>query len=337
MTAISSLLPLEALPLQAVPAKATLLERDDTLAPALVELAEKTLKSNPTYKERNKARPQGLQVAIKKFSSSLYEDTRVGRGINDLFLNASCVTVHGQNYILSACPETHQQAADFFYMGLKQDVRVFVSLTGTHELGAEYYNNFWLKERLPTEMREGWKIAHIQSDCVAKAEAPLPNIIKTTFSVEMGVETRTIVHFHFNGWGDGQVAPSERLLLQLLDLIRAENTTQNAHQTRTIQIHCRAGIGRTGVVAVVYAIQSLIFAQMAAGTALDSIVVNPVESTYLFREQRKGIIADPRQMTQLYSLLTRCYEDLKFEAVKQFFPKGQTGNTIAKVVRQYLG
>ncbi len=122
-----------------------------------------------------------------------------------------------------------------------------------------------------------------------------------------GRETRTLTHFHYDGWKDGQAAPSEELLQKLCDLIEEK---QEGKKT-PFEVNCKAGIGRTGTLVLCHYLRQKIMEELGKGVELDKIRLNIPEALYAFRKQRPGIIGAPDQLAQVYSITASFVERLK--------------------------
>src|SRR5207244_1443289 len=107
-----------------------------------------------------------------------------------------------------------------------------------------------------------------------------------------GQEKRTLTHLHYNAWRDGHPMPDEKLLHILHDRIQALNPSSKV----PIAINCRAGVGRTGTIAVSHHLRQEIERQIAAGKNLDDIRVNIPATVYAFRKQRENVLRRASQL-----------------------------------------
>lgn len=216
-------------------------------------------------------------------------------------LDANIVRLgHGRNYLLSSCPSSVEKAAMLFEVALAAHVGVFVSLLESTEAAGKC-NNFWKPEVLSSlPLQNGWKIEHLESRPLMQevTRERTVQVVKSSLKATKGDEVRNLTHLHLNGWPDGALVPSEAALFTLLDSI---NELQGNSET-PIQINCRHGEGRTGLVAVLHALRKEIGEQLAAGKPLAEVQVNVLETTYAMKRQRKkGLLKRKEQLASVYA------------------------------------
>jgi len=93
--------------------------------------------------------------------------------------------------------------------------------------------------------------------------------------------------------------PSEKLFVSLLDRIEVLSTSEKL----PVAINCLDGVGKTGSTAVSLEIRSKIREQIAAGIPPEEITINLPETIYAFRKQRRNVLANEQQLSQVASTL----------------------------------
>lgn len=239
---------------------------------------------------------------------------KTGKNIKGISLNANDVRLgKKRNYLLSSCPKSIKEAGHLYDAALHQGVSLFVSTLEATE-ATDYMNNFWTKEKLTQiSLRFGWKIDYIGNHLLAeRAKEPkaerTPQLIETCLIAKKdGAPDRILTHIHYDAWRDHHAAPNEELLnilLERIEQIQEESTT-------AFQVNCKGGMGRTGTLVISHYIRQKINEELEKGVALDSIALNVPEIVYEFRKQRKGIVSHGQQLTQIYSVASTYYEQLK--------------------------
>ena len=104
-----------------------------------------------------------------------------------------------------------------------------------------------------------------------------------------------MIHLHYVGWKDRKAIPDERLYQKLLDRMKELSPIGNA----PISINCRGGVGRTGTTAAAYALEY-------SGKKM----VNIPQTIFDLRKQRKGMVGQETQFSQVYSVLGRYFGQL---------------------------
>jgi len=239
--------------------------------------------------------PQFMQIASR--SNPPYDFNRAGRdqknvkGEKTVFLNASDVIVEGQRFVLTGCPMNKQQAAWLWEELIRQNVQVAVSL---HNIGEATSRcpSFWhddvLKDLPWTGER---KVDNVSSRILIEGENGA-KIVETKLQATNGHENREMTHLHYVGWKDRKAIPDEKLYQTLLDRMRELSPSGNV----PISINCRGGVGRTGTTAAAYALERP--GQKA---------VNIPQTIFDLRKQRKGMVGQNTQFSQIYSVLGRYF------------------------------
>ena len=148
---------------------------------------------------------------------------------------------------------------------------------------------------------DGWKVVKVAERVLATGKEngkKTPQLVESTLVATLGDKRRTMTHLHHRGWVDGETAPDEQLVHALHDRMQ----TLNPSRTTPFFINCRAGVGRTGTVAVSYYVKREIERQIALGRNLDDIRINIPAIIQAFRGQRKNTLRRGAQIAQVYSL-----------------------------------
>jgi len=192
-------------------------------------------------------------------------DERTGE---DIYINANHVTVTGANrhYILTQGP-LERTVDQFWLMVFQQASNVIVMLCKCEEPNG--YNRlvqksgrYWPDRVGDTlvlgEMTGGLEVTLTESTCSKESGTESSRLggtrydfIKRTMiltSTETG-EKRTVKHFHYVTWPDFDVPSSPDLLIDFILDIRSSDCFSTV-DTPPI-IHCSAGIGRSGTLALV--------------------------------------------------------------------------------------
>jgi protein tyrosine phosphatase len=234
----------------------------------------------------------------KEASSFAYLDNRVAD------LNASHVKIKNKvNFILAAQPKEKEELRDHLYNAIiGKDCSLWFTVNESKN------KRFWAKDQLKNlKLPDGWTIKHVEEETVG--ERPLeseednkgkkPVLIKTTLIATKGKTERKITHYHFDNWLDSQPAPCEELLLKCA-LIASKYIEETG---KPVGINCRAGIGRTGVLAnTIYGIRH-IQEEMKSGKQLKDITINLAELNYDLRKQRQGIVGNEDQFAQVWRVV----------------------------------
>lgn len=243
---------------------------------------------------------------IASSSNPPFDFNRTGRDMPGVYLNASDVTTPRQNYILAGLVRTVNCAKNYFDAALAQKTRVFVSLQERSEAKSRC-NGFWENKVLSQiTLRDGSKMKNIASNVIATGNAGA-KIIESTLEISKNGQKRTVTHLHYEGWHDKTAIPDEQLFRRLLDRIDELNPLPST----PIAINCKGGVGRTGTTAVAHYLRKEINAELALGKKLDAIRINVPDVIYAFRKQRRSLVGQPSQFSQIYSTIAAYYEKKK--------------------------
>jgi len=250
-----------------------------------------------------------------------YDFNRAGKDIKGLFINASFAEIGGrQSYLLGTCPKTIEDAQNTFDVILKEGVRVLISLHQSKEIGPT--GDFWAEKVLSKlTLRDGWKIHNLEKDSSLdgtkafakklneekKNPSDDPQIIERHLLAERQGEKREIVHLHYKDWHDCLAAPIPLLMNTLLD--RKDEISPS--KEIPIWINCKAGIGRTGAIALLDLSRREVKEQLKAGTKLEEVSINIPALLYRLRQERASALSNPKSFLHVYQCMVDFMESLQ--------------------------
>lgn len=238
----------------------------------------------------------GRAKKVKHHPSFAYLDNRIAR------LNASRVTLDKDiDFILAGSPRSKKKEIrdHLYHTFITSDCTLWFTLNECHDR-PRFWSSRSLKE---ITFPDNWKITNVKEEVVAKrgpsGKRHNPKLIRSTLLATNGKATKTITHYHYDNWPDHRPAPSEKLLLKC-----AKIAIEHLRKTNSpVGINCKAGVGRTGILAnLIYGMQ-YIRKNLEAGKKLKKISINPAELNYDLRRQRKGMVSHPAQFVQVYKAL----------------------------------
>jgi protein tyrosine phosphatase len=233
---------------------------------------------------------------------------------------------HG--YFLCCCPTSLQTLQVFFTHILEKEISLVIALNQPDEIAPfpPYWDSLILKDQT---FANGWKIepeslmtTHLEQDTVGSdletfedenydlrlpphclhstrfATTPLEaqsKIVKRIFVAKRGDEVRNITHLHITRWADGTYIPDEKLLFLLLSFKDLVHVSVD----KPIAIHCKAGLGRTGVVTLFDIVRSVILKQFRAGKPKEEISVDIFLLLFQLRQQRGRIVPTASHFAQV--------------------------------------
>lgn len=284
--------------------KAMVLKSSREIGHKIIDEIKRREKTDPSITCLTKKDATSSEIASRY--NPPYDAFRAGRDIPGAFFNGSDVHTDLQKFLLTGCPKGPQDTADFFDTVLHQGIRIMISLNQHEEPKSRYYD-FWENARLKTlNLRDGWSLEKIYEKILAEYDAGndgdrVPKIIESTLIATKGDQQIELKHFHYDGWRDKFPMPSERLLSTLYERIEQDNPSPGT----PIAINCKGGVGRSGTVAVGFYLRRYIDKNLAEG---EKSRVNIPEIIYReFRRRRSGIIGQPTQLAQVYSMASRYY------------------------------
>ncbi|MBS0654431.1 MAG: hypothetical protein JSR46_01520 [Verrucomicrobia bacterium] len=233
----------------------------------------------------------GRAKKVKHHPTYAYLDNRVGN------LNASHVKIGKEvDFLLAGSPFKSKKAIrDHLYHALiATDCTLWFTLNECHDRPKFWDKHCLKKIKLPKH----WKITNVKEKTVAKRGHS--KLIKSTLWATNGIEAKKIIHYHYANWPDHKPAPSEKLLLKC-----AKIAAKHMETTKTaVGINCKAGVGRTGILAnLIYGMQ-YIKKKMDRGKSPKKISINPAELNYDLRRGRKGMVSHPAQFAQVWKALS---------------------------------
>lgn len=198
----------------------------------------------------------------------------------------SLVYFPDQDFILSRLPKK-EEVADYFDLCLKHNVKVMIS---AHErsdaIKSNRCGNFWELDR-PLQVGE-WTLTRskqhlLREGTVENSKGELPRIVQTTLLAEHPSQpSRTIEHFHYEGWVDGHAAPDLTLLKILFHIVNCYSPNPDD----PIAINCHAGRGRTLNVGAAYLLLKKLSASANRGENIKEMPINLLELIYDWHRQR---------------------------------------------------
>lgn len=164
-------------------------------------------------------------------------------------VHANSVTVGGVHMILSQAPLPDNET-DFWHAA-SENTYMILDLTNKadrEEKGVQRY--------FPREVGDHSQLKGIDVACKSeeKAVAGEEKLKLHTYDVTVGdSESKSVARLHFRGWPDFGVIP----VRELKTLVTYIRSSQNELSNKPLWIHCRAGVGRSGTVAVALALAKM--------------------------------------------------------------------------------
>lgn len=285
--------------------RADILQQDYAKAMNIIDQIDERVKRDPaiTSLSQNEYQIPGC-LDRTYFPYDLY---RAGRDIPGASIYGSDIHTDLQYFLLFGCPYTLQEASDLFDIILHQGIRVIVSLH-QHDEPAGKMNDFFEDQRLIScKLRDGWLIRKISEkildeDPLFQEGTCMPRIVESILLASKGVEQIRLRHFHYDGWQDGHPAPSESFLDELY-----RNIEPLLSPKTPIAINCIGGVGRSGTFALGLYNRRYIDQCMKG---LERKINIPENLYREFRRRRAGVIRDPRQLAQVYSITAKYYQQV---------------------------
>ncbi|XP_043830539.1 tyrosine-protein phosphatase non-receptor type 2-like [Dromiciops gliroides] len=240
---------------------------------------------------------------------SPYDHSRVHLKIeqND-YINASFVVVEKaqRKYILTQGPLPNT-CGHFWLMVWQQNSRAVIMLNRLVEKNSMKCSQYWPPCQGQTLFFEEMGI----SVFMMKEE------VRTSFTVHflrlkntMTREVRSVFHFHYTSWPDFGVPKAPASFLSFLFMVR-ESGCLNDEQGPAV-IHCSAGIGRSGIFALVDTCLVLMEKRE------DPFCLNIRQVLVNLRKYRMGLIQTPKQLRFSYMAII---EGAKFLMADENFKK----------------
>ncbi|XP_042346314.1 tyrosine-protein phosphatase non-receptor type 2a isoform X2 [Plectropomus leopardus] len=222
---------------------------------------------------------------------SPYDHSRVKleNSEND-YINASLVTVEEaqRSYILSQGP-LRNTCGHFWLMIWEQCSKAVIMLNRVIEKGSEKCAQYWpTTEELQMSFTDTGFVVRLLSE----EDQSYYTIRVLELQNTMTGESREIYHFHYTTWPDFGVPESPASFLNFLFKVRESGSLGPEHGPSVV--HCSAGIGRSGTLALVDTCLVL----MAKRKNPSSVDIQKVLLD--MREYRMGLIQTPDQLRFSY-------------------------------------
>ncbi|XP_059195802.1 tyrosine-protein phosphatase non-receptor type 2a isoform X2 [Centropristis striata] len=221
---------------------------------------------------------------------SPYDHSRVKleNSEND-YINASLVMVEEAQraYILSQGP-LRNTCGHFWLMIWEQCSKAVIMLNRVIEKGSEKCAQYW-----PTteEQQMSFTDTGFVVRLLAEEDQSHYTIRVLELQNTMTGETREIYHFHYTTWPDFGVPESPASFLNFLFKIRESGSLGAEHGPSVV--HCSAGIGRSGTLALVDTCLVLIDRRKTPSVDIQKVLLD-------MREYRMGLIQTPDQLRFSY-------------------------------------
>ncbi|XP_014258399.1 tyrosine-protein phosphatase corkscrew isoform X3 [Cimex lectularius] len=173
---------------------------------------------------------------------------------------------------------------DFWKMIWEHNTRVIVMTTKETERGKNKCARYWPDEG------ESVEYGRVKVDSVSTVSTT--DYTLRELSVTDGSETRTVYHYHFQGWPDHGVPNDPGCVLNFVhDVNQCHESTG---YTGPVVVHCSAGIGRTGTFIVIHIILNYI------NTHGVDCEIDIQRTIQMVRAQRSGMVQTEAQYKFVY-------------------------------------
>lgn len=130
-----------------------------------------------------------------------------------------------------------------------------------------------------------------------------PQVIQYQILVKNKTGSHQLNVLHYKNWPDGKFAPD----LQALEVMFQTRDKLLPHEDQPLLIHCKAGIGRTGNVALLDWARMRIKKSQEQGVKLDDITFNIPEMLYELRRTRPKLGSGHKKIAQVYGVIGQYY------------------------------
>lgn len=230
-----------------------------------------------------------------------YDETRVELPLLDGvdgtdYINANYLrNKAGKCRVIAAQGPLSSTTCDFWRMVWVHNIQVVVMVARVVEMGKKKCEKYWPDDG--SAMKYGEVIIH--NDEVD--ETNLPNFVRRTMRITVGDQTRKLTHFQYLAWPDHGVPDSPKTVMQMLRQVREVVDISVAPMV----LHCSAGCGRTGTVAVI----DDIWTSLEDGFLENEIDIFGV--TDAFRQCRQAIIQTKDQYFYAYKAVLDLIETIR--------------------------
>ncbi len=217
-----------------------------------------------------------------------------------LYFNASRVL---QGRAITCQGPLDNEHAHFWRMAWESQAKAVVMLTDLVENGLTKCSWYLPQETgitLPKtyELPLDLEVAVTQVDGPPRPASISPRgfteLVERRLELEYRGEKRTVLHYHFRGWGDRETAP-EVILAKLVMLVWERHFSNGEH----ILSHCSAGIGRSGTFLAI--LES--FSQLSMKPELTELVLGIVKNLRSYEEGRVGMVQNVDQYGLIFKTL----------------------------------
>lgn len=160
-------------------------------------------------------------------------------------IHANKVTLDGLELILSQAPLPENEAA--FWDAVSKNTNLIVDVTNKTDRIEKGVQRYFPHEIGASTNPQGSPEVHVH----CKSQENYSTVKVHRYDVQVGNQSpKSISRIHFRGWPDHGAVKVEELR-ELVNRIRSKPTKQ------PLWIHCRAGVGRSGTVAVALALAKM--------------------------------------------------------------------------------
>jgi netrin-G3 ligand len=249
---------------------------------------------------------------ILSYDHSRYRLKRIEADLNTDYINANWLHgyAYARHYIAAQGPNP-VTVNDFWRMIFESDCAAICMLTGLEEKGRIKCERYWPQStRAPmlitSPIAEPFQIA-------MEEEEVFPEYVIRTFVVtympgDGTGGTKEIMHYHFTGWPDHGVPDSPTSMLEMLRRIR----TLRQSKAGPLVVHCSAGVGRTGTLAVL---------DMQMDRMAEENCVDIYGTVNTLRRQRSTIVQTEEQYILCYQAAQEAIASINTEVAARSLPK----------------
>ncbi len=205
-------------------------------------------------------------------------------------IDANLVSYPEQDYIMSKQPMTASEQDKFWQTLFYFHSSIIVAVLIPNEDGKNHELGYLAS--IPEPVSDRWLIEQEGEEVLKQSTKHTTcQIVKRLLRITDKIcnDTRTITHFHYEGWPNKKGAPDCELFTFLLDAV------DEAHQepTTPITVHCTAGVGRSGTF-----VASHVLKQQKAPYNIADVLMHG-------RLQRDGFVETKSQMQTIYRSLSK--------------------------------
>jgi|GEM_PF-5716633 len=215
-----------------------------------------------------------------------FDENRVGREWESFYYNASHVHTKDQNYIVGQ-PPLKKSLNDFFTVILKYDCPLIVSLA----MAKEGYVPFWQIDENEPLLINNFLIKREGEDLFLSSYREQRLVLRSFVATH--TETNEIKRFkqlHIENIPDYSI-PAHPIFIQALQTVEEMSLSSSS----PIFIHCKAGVGRSGVFLLAHNIRKHLIKKTRKGELLQDIQLNIPSHLLMLRHQRMSLVGLPHQ------------------------------------------